>query len=350
MSDETKTPVEKKPGWWLYRGTGVYNEHNQLNPKVIAGLKQADTPPWRRFDREAARKRGAQFIPELYEIERVNAALLLRRPLLVTGRPGTGKTSLTYAVAHELGLEPVLRWSITSRTTLQEGLYHYDAIARLQDIPQTGEKKGEKPPIGDYIKLGPLGTAFLGKEYEGEYYPRVLLIDEIDKSDIDLPNDLLHVFEEGEFEIPELKRQKAPAFEINPWDDGPKVEIEGGKVQCRAFPIVVMTSNGEREFPPAFLRRCLQLEMRPPEREKLKRIVEARLGPTGKHNDQIEKLLDRFLEDRDDKKKDLATDQFLNAIFLILHDIDPRDGVRPLDDKEALIEALWKSLSEEQIG
>ncbi len=350
MSDEARAPDSEKPRWWIYRGTGEYNEHNRLSGKVISGLKQADTPPWRRFDQEAARQRGAGFIPEPYEIERVNAALLLRRPLLVTGRPGTGKTSLTYAVAHELGLEPVLRWSITSRTTLQDGLYQYDAIARLQDIPQAGAKKGERPPIGDYIKLGPLGTAFLGETHEDEYYPRVLLIDEIDKSDIDLPSDLLHVFEEGEFEIPELKRQKDPVFEINPWDGGPKARIEEGRVPCRAFPVVVMTSNGEREFPPAFLRRCLQLEMRPPERDKLKRIVKARLGPAGEHSDEIDKLLDRFLEDRDDKKKDLATDQFLNAVFLVLKDIDPLQGVRPLEDEEALIEALWKSLSEEDSG
>jgi MoxR-like ATPase len=165
-----------------------------------------------------------------------------------------------------------------------------------------------------------LGTAFLPAKR-----PRVLLIDEIDKSDIDLPNDLLHVFEEGEFEIPELKRQKETQFEIEPWDGGAKVEIREGKVQCRAFPVIVMTSNGEREFPPAFLRRCLQLEMRPPARAKLQRIVEARLGPDG-HDAKITDLLDRFLVERDDKKKDLATDQFLNAIFLVLHDIDPLQG------------------------
>jgi len=348
MANEATTPDDGKTGWWVYRGTGEYNDDNRLSPRVIAGLKPGDTPPWRRFDPEANRRRGAEFIPEPHEIERVNAALLLRRPLLVTGRPGTGKTSLTYAVAHELGLEPVLRWSITSRTTLKDGLYHYDAIARLQDIPQTGEQNGERPPIGDYIKLGPLGTAFLGKKHEETYYPRVLLIDEIDKSDIDLPNDLLHVFEEGEFEIPELKRRKEAQFWIDPWDGGAKVEIHEGKVQCRAFPVIVMTSNGEREFPPAFLRRCLQLEMRPPARGKLQRIVEARLGPAGAHDAKIADLLGRFLADRDDKKKDLATDQFLNAVFLILHDIDPLQGVRPLEDKDALIEALWKSLSEER--
>ena len=348
MADETPNSQTQYPAWWIYRGTGEYQPVNQLSPQVITHLQEQDTPPWRRFDREAARRRGARFQPEPYEIERVNAALLLRRPLLVTGRPGTGKTSLTYAVAHELGLEPVLRWSVTSRTTLQDGLYHYDAIARLQDTPQAGENKGARPPIGDYIKLGPLGTAFLGFEREGRTYPRVLLIDEIDKSDIDLPNDLLHIFEEGEFEIPELKRHPDDTHEIAPWDGGPKVTLRAGKVQCRAFPLVVMTSNGEREFPPPFLRRCLQLEMRPPQRDKLRRIVEAHLEPGGEYQPQIEALLDLFLEHRDDKKKDLATDQLLNAVFLVLKDIDPLQGVRPLEDKEALIEALWKSLSAEQ--
>ncbi len=289
------------------------------------------------------RRRGAKFQPEDYEIERVNAALLLRRPLLVTGRPGTGKTSLTYAVAHELGLEPVLRWSITSRATLQDGLYHYDAVGRLQD---TNPKSDEKPPIGDYIKLGPLGTAFIGLAHDdGEHYPGVLLIDEIDKSDIDLPNDLLHIFEEGEFEIPELKRHTDKEHRIAPWDNGPKVLIEEGKVRCQAFPLVIMTSNGEREFPPAFLRRCLQLDIKPPGRDKLKRIVQAHLEPERKHQAKINELLELFL--RHGKEKQLATDQLLNAVYLVLKDIDPLQGIRPLEDKEALINALWKSLSSE---
>lgn len=130
-------------------------------------------------------------------INMVNAALYLRRPLLVTGKPGTGKTSLAYAVAYELKLGTVLPWYITARSTLQEGLYRYDAIARLQDV-QMGDKSKD---IGRYIQLGPLGTALLPS-----HRPRVLLIDEIDKSDINLPNDLLNLFEEGEFEIPELAR------------------------------------------------------------------------------------------------------------------------------------------------
>ena len=139
---------------------------------MIAGLQPGDTPPWRRFDREANRKRGAEFIPEPYEIERVNAALLLRRPLLVTGRPGTGKTSLTYAVAHELGLEPVLRWSITSRTTLKDGLYHYDAIARLQDTPQAGEQTRGKTTHRRLHQARAAGHGFSGETARGNAITR----------------------------------------------------------------------------------------------------------------------------------------------------------------------------------
>src|SRR5262249_15133431 len=169
------------------------------------------------------RRRGKTYQSTPEEVELVNAALYLRRPLLVTGKPGTGKSTLVNAVAYELGLGPVLSWSITSRSTLQEGLYRYDAIARLQQaslvdrLRQSGQEgrttetdqddrdtesaANDPTDIGQFIRLGPLGTALLPAER-----PRALLIDEIDKSDIDLPNDLLHVFEEGRFEIPELVR------------------------------------------------------------------------------------------------------------------------------------------------
>ena len=141
--------------------------------------------------------------------------------------------------------------------------------------------------------------------------PRVLLIDEIDKSDIDLPNDMLDVFEEGRFEIPELARLAAhhPTFLIRPYDAAAPWPITHGRVNCSAFPIVVMTSNGERGFPGPFLRRCIRLEVSPPDAAKLTRIVESHLGT------RAPELLVDFLKRRE--LGHLATDQLLNAVYLL---------------------------------
>lgn len=270
-------------------------------------------------------------------IDMVNAALYLRRPLLVTGKPGTGKTSLAYAVAYELKLGPVLPWYITARSTLQEGLYRYDAIARLQDV----QMKDESKDIGRYIQLGPLGTALLPFPH-----PRVLLIDEIDKSDINLPNDLLNLFEEGEFEIPELARisKEVPQVEVRAYDDNMDVPIKKGKVRCQNFPLIILTNNGERDFPPAFLRRCLRLTMPyDPNATALKEIVKAHLGDDALTQDgeKVEKLIEDFIEKRE--LGVLATDQLLNAIYIVTRDLKPE----PKDQKN-LIEVLLKFLNSEE--
>lgn len=257
-------------------------------------------------------------------VQAVNAALALRRPLLITGRPGSGKTSLAYAIAHELKLGPVLTWSITARSTLEAGLYRYDAIARLQDaqLPQSDKtaKTGARNKtaktgarnIGNYIQLGSLGTAFVPTPY-----PRVLLIDEIDKSDINLPNDLLNLLEEGEFEIPDLVRladeQNAKEIQVRTADNL-QVTIENGRLRCDAFPLIVMTSNGERDFPPAFLRRCLRVAMPQPIKADLYNIVEAHL--TKEVADQVNDLIEHFLTKTDQEATALATDQLLNAVYL----------------------------------
>ncbi|MFD3653965.1 AAA family ATPase [Streptomyces sp. NPDC058620] len=311
--------------WLIYRGAGEPHEGIGRLPAP---------PPWRDFagrgspadggpDGSADRRLGShRHMAELHrpgaeELEMINAALYLRRPLLVTGSPGAGKSTLAHSVAHELGLGRVLRWPIVSRSTLLDGLYHYDAIARLQDVQiaahgGTAPVAGADPTdsIGSYIRLGPLGTALLPSDR-----PRVLLIDELDKSDIDLPNDLLNVLEEGEFAIPELERiaDRLPDGEATVLDnDGNKVAIKGGRVQCSAFPFIVLTSNGERDFPAPLMRRCIHLELGRPDHQRLATFVRAHLGDEAARSG--DDLITHFLERS--RGELLATDQLLNAIYL----------------------------------
>ncbi|MGW1981247.1 AAA family ATPase [Streptomyces collinus] len=311
--------------WRIYRGVG--QPHDGM-------LRLPAPPPWRDFaaardgeeagpgDPSSARRLGVRrrmvenYAPRPAEVDAVNAALYLRRPLLVTGNPGTGKSTLAYAIAHELGLGKVLRWPIVSRTGLQDGLYRYDAIGRLQDVQLERARDAEgataAPGIGSYIRLGPLGTALLPAAR-----PRVLLIDELDKSDLDLPNDLLNTLEEGEFSIPELERlaDREPVVEVLT-HDGDRVPVHGGRIACTAFPVIVLTSNGERDFPAPLLRRCIQLELDPPGEEQLTAMVEAHLGADGVSAGSD--LIRRFLEREPGEV--LAADQLLNALFLTRHD------------------------------
>ena len=214
--------------------------------------RQPLKPTARNSDLEAEAARGKPIRLSEPVVRAVNAALYLRRPLLITGKPGVGKSSLAYAVAYQLRMGQVLKWPITSRSTVRSGLYEYDAVGRLQEGDQAGA-------LGDYIRLGPLGTALYPTDW-----PRVLLIDEIDKGDLDLPNDLLNILEDGHFEIPELSRAREEVVQVKVHGSDERVEIRKGDVRCGQFPFVVMTSNGEREFPAPFLRRCIRITIPQP--------------------------------------------------------------------------------------
>ncbi|MGF0173151.1 AAA family ATPase [Streptomyces sp. Marseille-Q5077] len=313
--------------WHVYRGSG--EPHDGIG-------RLPSPPPWRDWSWSGVgyqSLRGAvyQTTPEI--VDTVNAALYLRRPLLVTGAPGSGKSTLAYHVARELGLGTVLNWPITSRSTLRDGLYTYDAMGRLQDANLGVESPGN---VGRYIQLGPLGTALVPGEL-----PRVLLIDEIDKSDIDLPNDLLNIFEEGEFVIPELARADETNAMVRVHDaSGRRAEVTYGRVRATAFPFTILTSNGEREFPPAFLRRCLRLDLPRPSREQLLRIVEAHLGPDAVR--EAITLIEEFVERQ--SREALSTDQLLNAVYLLVrngHDEPPHD---PYGNADVLRDTVLRRL------
>lgn len=188
----------------------------------------------------------------------VNAAMVLERPILVKGEPGTGKTQLAVAVAKSLGLK-FIRWQIKSTTKARDGLYVYDTVKRLNDA-RFGT--GDVGNIKNYIKLGPLGQAFIADER------MVLLIDEIDKAELEFPNDLLHELDQMDFFIDET----------------------GETIRAKYRPVVIITSNAEKELPEAFLRRCLFHYIEFPSRELMEDIVKVH------YPNLDQKLLDTIVE------------------------------------------------------
>jgi MoxR-like ATPase len=318
--------------WQIFRGSPE-KPHSETD-RLVKGA-----PPWRDFTRSTD-YRGQTYKAKENEIRLVNAALHLRRPMLVTGPPGSGKSSLAYAIAEELELKPVLKWPINSRTTLNDGLYHYDAIARLRDA---NLKDARADDITNYLSLSPLGTALASPT------PRVLLIDEIDKADMDLPNDLLHILEEGSFVIPELRRLADKQKEIQiatSEDQKQRISIIGGVVQCRTFPVIVMTSNGERELPLAFNRRCLRLQIEEPTHDELISIVNSHLGKVltekGVEREKLAELVKRFEIARATGNV-MATDQLLNLVYLLFAGSVPPTG----GDKPKLEGLLFRGLNQQ---
>ncbi len=299
--------------WYIFTGD---KDNRGLDINALNTL--APAPSWRKSKQK--KNNDIVYLPSEEEKAIVNASIYLRRPLLLTGKAGTGKSSLAYAIADELGLE-VYHWAISSKSTLEDGLYSYDAISRLQEAQLKKIKEDiTEDDITKYLKLAPLGKAFASNKKS------VLLIDELDKSDIDLPNDLLHILEENKFEIDVLKRYNQ--ILVNLGTEKEPIIIENGEkeIDIDNFPIIIMTSNGERDFPPAFMRRCLHHKMELPTEERLLEIVTQHLKLT--ENDEnlntIKKIIKDFVEKRDGlgesrQKRELATDQLLNALYLRLN-------------------------------
>lgn len=243
------------------------------------------------------------YLPSRELIEAVNLAIRLERPLLIKGEPGCGKTSVARAVADELDL-PYEEWNIKSTSRARDGLYFYDNIARLRDAQLAVRETatGAPEPKRQYVRLGPLGRAF------ESHKPSVVLIDEIDKADIDFPNDLLLELDRSTFEITET----------------------GERVAARHKPIVFITSNDERDLPDAFLRRCLFHYIQFPSKDRLIEIVNAHYPQSDAQ--LVTEAVARFYKLREDQqeaaevvRKKVSTSELIDW-FRILREEDP-DGI-----------------------
>jgi len=234
----------------------------------------------------------------------VNAAATLQRPLLIKGEPGTGKTMLAEEVARALGM-PLLQWHIKSTTKAQQGLYEYDAVSRLRDS-QLGDPRVED--IAHYIVKGVLWQAFESP------VPCVLLIDEIDKADIEFPNDLLRELDRMEFYVYETREL----------------------VRAQHRPLVFITSNNEKELPDAFLRRCFFHYIKFPDRETMERIIEVHYP--GLKKTLLKEALEVFFALRDvpGLKKKPSTSELLDWLKLLLAEDIPPEALRSKDSKAAI--------------
>ncbi|OIP11435.1 MAG: AAA family ATPase [Betaproteobacteria bacterium CG2_30_68_42] len=234
----------------------------------------------------------------------VNAAVTLQRPLLVKGEPGTGKTLLAQEVAASLGM-PLLEWHVKSTTKAQQGLYEYDAVSRLRDS-QLGEARVRD--IANYIVQGVLWQAFRSETQT------VVLIDEIDKADIEFPNDLLRELDRMEFYVYETREL----------------------IRARQRPIVFITSNNEKELPDAFLRRCFFHYIRFPDKETMRRIVDVHFP--GLKKELLREALEVFFELREvpGLKKKPSTSELLDWIRLLLAEDIPAEALHARDSRSAI--------------
>ena len=246
----------------------------------------------------------------------VNAAITLKRPLLIKGEPGTGKTMLAEEVAQALGM-PLLQWHVKSTTKAQQGLYEYDAVSRLRDS-QLGDERVKD--IHHYIVKGVLWQAFASEQ------PLVLLIDEIDKADIEFPNDLLRELDRMEFYVYETREL----------------------VQARHRPVVFITSNNEKELPDAFLRRCFFHYIRFPDADTMMRIVQVHFP--GLKKELLAAALKNFYDVRNlpGLKKKPSTSELLDWLKLLVAEDIPLEALQSQDEKVAVPPLVGALLKNEQ--
>jgi MoxR-like ATPase len=246
----------------------------------------------------------------------VNAAIALQRPLLVKGEPGTGKTVLAQEIARSMGY-PLIEWHIKSTTKAQQGLYEYDAVSRLRD-GQLGDERVRD--VSNYIIRGKLWEAFASET------PVVLLIDEVDKADIEFPNDLLLELDRMQFHVYETKET----------------------VVARQRPIVIITSNNEKELPDAFLRRCFFHFIRFPDRETMERILHSHYPDL--RADLAREALNVFFQIREvnELKKKPATSELLDWLKLLMIEDMPAEALRSSDAKVAIPPLYGALLKNEQ--
>jgi MoxR-like ATPase len=310
-----------------------------LTPEYsYTGADQYHPPATGRVDRQG--REYFPYLPTLSLTKAINLAMRLRRPLLLEGEPGCGKTRVAGAIAYELARRhlhggepdpeqedhwwPFYIWNVTSSSRAQDGLYTYDAVGRLRDAQLMGTHPDQLKDIldpteikalkerlrdkGEYLKYGPLGLALTGKQYRP-----IMLIDEIDKADSDFPSDLLLELDELRFTIPELDNRSIPA----PPDD--------------RKPIILITSNREKPLPEPFLRRCLYYYLSFPAPENLKRIIQVRFAAHALNKAAVvEKALEKFATVRDlltqqPGSRPPGTSELLEFLTVLLEDQRPME-------------------------